>query len=125
MPMQPASAWAASHRIAWFSRGGPHGLCFPTGPARPRLDSAAGPSDVPRGTTAGRPSLSSGTSAGMQGGWCVVGPGRLAEIVARMAAERRPERLGPAVLDAALAVTGARGGRVAAAGRTVAVEGDA
>ncbi len=55
----------------------------------------------------------------------MVGPGRLAEIVARMAAERRPERLGPAVLDAALAVTGARGGRVAAAGRTVAVEGDA
>jgi len=60
----------------------------------------------------------------MQGGWCVVGPGRLAEIVARMAGERRPERLGAAVLDAALAVTGARGGRVAAAGRTVAAEGD-
>ncbi|HTI34972.1 MAG TPA: diguanylate cyclase, partial [Miltoncostaea sp.] len=62
-------------------------------------------------------------SAGTQGGWCVVGPGRLAEIVARMAAERRPERLGRAVLDAALAVTGARGGRVAAGGREVASEG--
>lgn len=60
----------------------------------------------------------------MQGGWCVVGPGRLAEIVARLAGERRPERLGPVVLDAALAVTGARGGRVAAGGRLVAAEGD-
>jgi diguanylate cyclase (GGDEF)-like protein len=60
----------------------------------------------------------------MQGGWSAVGPGRLAEIVARMAGERRPERLGPAVLDAALAVTGARGGRVAAGGRDVAREGD-
>ena len=55
-------------------------------------------------------------TASMQGGWCVVGPGRLAEIVARIAGERRPERLGPAVLDAALAATGARGGRVAAGG---------
>jgi hypothetical protein len=27
--MQPASAWAASIRIAWFSLGGPHDLGRP------------------------------------------------------------------------------------------------
>lgn len=55
-------------------------------------------------------------SARKRGGWSVVGPGRLAEIVARLAGERRPEHVGPAALDAALAVTGARGGRVTAQG---------
>ena len=42
----------------------------------------------------------------------MVSPGRLAEIIERMSAERRPDRLAPSVLAAALAATGARGGRL-------------
>ncbi len=51
-------------------------------------------------------------SAWRRGSWSVVSPARLAEIIERMAAERRPERVVPAALDAALAATGARGGRI-------------
>jgi diguanylate cyclase (GGDEF)-like protein len=40
------------------------------------------------------------------------GPERLAEVIDRIARERRPERLALTALDAAIAVTGARGGRV-------------
>jgi diguanylate cyclase (GGDEF)-like protein len=61
----------------------------------------------------GRPSK---LSAWRRGPWSVVSPARLAEIVERMAAERRPERVVPATLDAALSATGARGGRVLAPG---------
>ena len=59
----------------------------------------------------------------------MVSPGRLAEIIERMSAERRPDRLAPSVLAAALAATGARGGRLVGqlvSGRlgVLAVEGD-
>ncbi|MEQ8834338.1 MAG: diguanylate cyclase [Miltoncostaeaceae bacterium] len=40
------------------------------------------------------------------------GPERLAEVVERIARERRPERLGQVLLDGAMAVTGARAGWV-------------
>lgn len=58
--------------------------------------------------------------------WSVVSPARLAEIIERMSAERRPERVAPAALDAALAATGARGGRIVAhpSGAVLAREGD-
>ena len=42
----------------------------------------------------------------------MVSPGRLAEIIERMSRERRPERVAPSGLAAALAATGARGGRL-------------
>ncbi|MGD9694460.1 MAG: HD domain-containing phosphohydrolase [Thermoleophilia bacterium] len=42
----------------------------------------------------------------------MAGPERVAEIIDRLGAERRPERLAAAALDAALAVTGARAGRL-------------
>ncbi len=51
-------------------------------------------------------------SARKRSGWSVVSPGRLAEIVERMSRERRPERVAPSGLAAALAATGARGGRL-------------
>ncbi len=51
-------------------------------------------------------------SAWKRSSWSVISPARLAEIVERMAAERRPERVAPAALEAALAATGARGGRI-------------
>lgn len=51
-------------------------------------------------------------SARKRSGWSVVSPGRLAEIIERMSAERRPERVPPSALAAALAATGARGGRL-------------
>ncbi|MGD9570863.1 MAG: HD domain-containing phosphohydrolase [Thermoleophilia bacterium] len=53
-------------------------------------------------------------SAWRRGSWSVVSPARLAEIIERMAGERRPERVVPAALDAALAATGGRGGRIVA-----------
>lgn len=51
-------------------------------------------------------------SARKRSGWSVVSPGRLAEIIERMSAERRPDRVAPSALAAALAATGARGGRL-------------
>ncbi len=68
-------------------------------------------------------------TARKRNGWSVVSPGRLAEIIERMSAERRPDRLAPSVLAAALAATGARGGRLVgqlASGRlgVLATEGD-
>lgn len=74
---------------------------------------------------AGRPSV----TARKRSGWSVVSPGRLAEIIERMSAERRPDRLASSVLAAALAATGARGGRLVGqlvSGRlgVLAVEGD-
>jgi diguanylate cyclase (GGDEF)-like protein len=51
-------------------------------------------------------------SARKRSEWSVVSPGRLAEIIERMSAERRPERMAPSALAAALAATGARGGRL-------------
>lgn len=51
-------------------------------------------------------------SARKRSGWSVVSPGRLAEIIERMSAERRPDRMAPSALAAALAATGARGGRL-------------
>ena len=45
-------------------------------------------------------------------GWSGVSLQRLAEIVDRLASERRPDRLAAAALDAALAATGARAGRL-------------
>ena len=68
-------------------------------------------------------------TARKRSGWSVVSPGRLAEIIERMSAERRPDRLAPSVLAAALAATGARGGRLVGelvSGRlgVLAVEGD-
>ncbi|MBJ7455851.1 MAG: hypothetical protein JHC74_07320, partial [Thermoleophilia bacterium] len=51
-------------------------------------------------------------SARKRSGWSVVSPGRLAEIIERMSRERRPERVAPSGLAAALAATGARGGRL-------------
>jgi diguanylate cyclase (GGDEF)-like protein len=51
-------------------------------------------------------------TARKRSGWSVVSPGRLAEIIERMSAERRPDRVAPSVLAAALAATGARGGRL-------------
>ena len=68
-------------------------------------------------------------TARKRSGWSVVSPGRLAEIIERMSAERRPDRLAPSVLAAALAATGARGGRLVgqlASGRlgVLATDGD-
>lgn len=51
-------------------------------------------------------------SARKRSGWSVVSPGRLAEIIERMSRERRPDRVAPSSLAAALAATGARGGRL-------------
>lgn len=51
-------------------------------------------------------------SARKRSGWSVVSPGRLAEIIERMSAERRSDRVAPSALAAALAATGARGGRL-------------
>ena len=51
-------------------------------------------------------------SARKRSEWSVVSPGRLAEIIERMSAERRPDRVAPSALAAALAATGARGGRL-------------
>ncbi len=51
-------------------------------------------------------------SARKRSGWSVVSPGRLAEIIERMSRERRPDRVAPSALAAALAATGARGGRL-------------
>jgi len=63
-------------------------------------------------------------SAWKRSSWSVVSPARLAEIIERMAAERRPERVAPAALDAALAATGARGGRIVdPSGAILAAEG--
>lgn len=51
-------------------------------------------------------------SARRRDGWSVVSPERLAEIVDRLASAREPDRLASAALDAALAATGARAGRL-------------
>jgi diguanylate cyclase (GGDEF)-like protein len=51
-------------------------------------------------------------SAGKHEGWSMVSAPRLAEIVERLSAERRPDRLASITLDAALLVTGGHAGRL-------------